>query len=103
MFQFKVKYEGNASILKCDYGCISNAETSTINTHTSQIYINNPGEDSVISLLNSYIELKLEVIKKADESTHVNCTDIRLVILGPIALFSNFELTTSSGKALRRY
>ena len=36
----------------------------TINTPTSQIYINIPREDSVISLLNSYLEINFEVIKR---------------------------------------
>ena len=32
--------------------------------------------------------------------TYVDANDIRLVNLGPIALFSNYKLTTSSGKHL---
>ena len=59
-----------------------------------------PREDSVISLLNSYLDLNFEVIKKADDSRYANGNDIKLVNLGPIALFSNFKLTTSSGKHL---
>ena len=39
-------------------------------------------------------------MKKADTSRYANGNDIRLVNLGPIALFSNFKLTTSSGKHL---
>ena len=37
-------------------------------------------------------------MKKTDISRYANGDDIRLVILGPIALFSNCILTTSSGK-----
>ena len=73
---------------------------STINTPNSQIYINIPKEDSVISLLNSYLDLSFEVIKRADNSRYGNGNDIRLVNLGPFALFSNLNLTTSSGKHL---
>ena len=54
--------------LKCDYIGYSLAETSTINTPNSQIYIKIPREDSVISLLNSYLDLNFEVIRKADNS-----------------------------------
>ena len=86
--------------MKCDYVRYSPAETSTINTPNSQIYINIPREDSVISLLNSYLDLNFEVIKKADKSRYGNGNDLKLVNLGPIALFSNFKLTTSSGKHL---
>ena len=52
------------------------------------------------SFLKSYLDLNFEVIKKADNSRYANGDDIRLVNLGPIALFSNFKLTTSSGKHL---
>ena len=46
------------------------------------------------------MDLTFEVIKKADISRYGNGEDIRLVNLGPIALFGNFKLTTSSGKHL---
>ena len=39
-------------------------------------------------------------MKKADDSIYGNGKDIRLNNLGPIALFSNFKLSTSSGKHL---
>ena len=51
-------------------------------------------------MLNSYLDLKFEVIKKADNSRYANGNVIQLVNLGPIALFSNSKLTTSSGKQL---
>ena len=100
MFKLNENYEVDRKILKCDYIRYSPAETSTINTPNSQIYINIPREDSVISLLNSYLDLSFEVIRKDDNSRYANGNDIRLVNLGPIALFSNFKLTTSSGKHL---
>ena len=100
MFQLNENYEVDRRFLKCDYIRSSPAETSTINTPNSQIYINIPREDSVISLLSSYLDLNFEVIKKADDSRYGNGNDIRLVNLGPIGLFSNFKLTTSSGKHL---
>ena len=51
-------------------------------------------------MLNSYLDLNFDVIKKAEDSRYGNGNDIRLVNLSPIALFSNFKLTTSSGKHL---
>ena len=51
-------------------------------------------------MLNSYPDLSFEVIKRAHISRYANGNDIRLVNLGPIALFSVFKLTTSSGKHL---
>ena len=100
MFKLNENYEVDRRILKCDYIRYSPAETSTINTPNSQIYINIPREDSVISWLNSYLDLSFEVIKKNDNSRYADGNDIRLVNLGPIALFSNFKLTTSSNKHL---
>ena len=100
MFKLNENYEVDRRILKCDSIRYSPAVTSTINTPNSQIYINLPREDSVISLLNSYLDLNFEVVKRADNSRYGNGNDIRLVNLGPVALFSNFKLATSSGKHL---
>ena len=100
MFKLSENYEIDRRILKCDYIRYSPAEISTINTANSQIYINILREDSVISLLNSYIELNFDVLHAADDNRYANADEIRLVNLGPIALFSNYKLTTSSGKHL---
>ena len=100
MFKLSGKYSVNRDILKCDYIRYSPSEISTINTPNSQVYINIPGEDSVISLLNCYIELNFDVLHAAIDNRYVDGNDIRLVILGPIALFSNYKLTTFSGKHL---
>ena len=101
MFKLNEKYEINRDILKCDYIRYSPSEISTINTANSQVYINIPREDSVISLLNSYLELNFDVLHAAaPNNRYADGNDIRLVNLGPIALFSNYKLTTSSGKHL---
>ena len=100
MFKLNEKYEVDRRILKCDYIRYSPSEISTINTANSQIYINIPREDSLISLLNSYIDLNFDVVHAANNNRYVNNNEIRLVNLGPVALFSNYILTTSSGKHL---
>ena len=100
MFTLSEKYEIDRRILKCDYIRYSPAEISTINTANSQIYINIPREDSVISLLNSYLEINFDVLQAATNNRYVDANDFRLVNLGPIALFSKYKLTTSSGKLL---
>ena len=100
MFKLSEIYEIDRRILKCDYIRCSPAEISTINTANSQIYINIPREDSVISLLNSYIELNFDVLRADNSNRYVDANDIRLVNLAPIALFSNYKLSTSSGKHL---
>ena len=68
MFKLNENYEVDRRILKCDYIRYSPAETSTINTPNSQIYISIPREDSVISFLNSCLDINFEVIKKTDVS-----------------------------------
>ena len=98
MFKLSDKYEINRDILKCDYIRYSPSEISTINTANSQVYINIPREDSFISLLNSYLELNYDVLHGVNNNRYANNNEIRLVNLGPIALFSNYKLTTSSGK-----
>ena len=100
MFKLNENYEINRDILKCGYIRYSPSELGTIKTANSQVYINIPREDSVISLLNSYLELKFDVLHAVNNNRYVDGIDIRLVNLGPIGLFSNYKLTTSSGKHL---
>ena len=100
MFKLREKYSINRDISKCDFIRYSPSEKSTINTPNSQVYVFIPRENSVISLLNSYLELNFDVLHSATNNRYVDGIDIRLVNLGPIALFSNYKLTTSSGKHL---
>ena len=99
MFKLSQNYEIDRRILKCDFIRYSPAEISTINTANSQIYINIPREDSFIPLLNSYLKLNFDVLRIDNYNRYVDANDIRLVNLGPIALFSSYKLTTS-GKHL---
>ena len=64
MFKLNENYEVGRGNLKCDYIRYSPAETSTTNTPNSQIDIDIPKENSAISLLITYLDLKCEVIKK---------------------------------------
>ena len=100
MFKLIEKYQVDRRILKCDYIRYSSSEVSTMNTPNSQTYINKHREDNVIKLLNSYIELNFDVLHAATGNRYADCDNIRLDNLGPTALFSNYRLTTSSGKLL---
>ena len=102
MFKLSEKPEVDRKILKCDYIRYSLSEISTIYTPNSQTYVNIPREDSAISLLNSYIELNFDVLKAATSNRYADADNIRLINLGPIALFSYYKLTTSSGKHLEK-
>ena len=86
--------------LKCDFIRHSPSQTSTIITANSQTYIMIPREDSVNSALNSFLHLCFDVLHNATNNRYVDSDDLRLVDLGPIALFSFYKLTTSSGKHL---
>ena len=98
MFKLNENYEVYRTILKCDCIGYSLADTFTKNTPFSQIAINIPRQDPVISLLKRYIYLNFEFFKKADNFRYGNGKEIKLINLGPIDLFSNFKVTASSGK-----
>ena len=89
MFNQIEKYQVNRIILKSNYVRNSPSKISTINTANSQIYINIPREGSVISLLNSCLELNFDVIHAATGNRYTDGNDIKLVILGPIASFNS--------------
>ena len=94
MFKLNEKYQVYRSNSKCDFIRYSPSEKSTINSANSQIYNNIPSEDSVVSLLNSYLDLDFDVLHAATSNRYIDGKDIRLVNLGPIALFSSCILTT---------
>ena len=100
MFKLVAKYQIDLKVLKCDYIRYRPSEISTLNTANSQIFINIPQEDSLISLLKSYLDLNFDILHAATNNRYVDGDDIWLVNLAVIALFSNFKLTTSSGKRL---
>ena len=68
MFKLNEKYEVNRSDLKCDFLRYSPSETSTVRTTNSQIYIIIPREDSVISLLNGYLDINCDAIHAATKN-----------------------------------
>ena len=100
MFKLIENFEIIRSTLKCDYIRYNPSEISLINTANSQIYIKIPKEDSVISLLISYPDLLLDVVPALTNNRYVDGNYIRLVNLGPIALFLNYKLATSEGEQL---
>ena len=100
MFKLSEQYEIDKKVLKCDYIRYSPSELSTINTPNSQKYINIPREDSVVSLLNSYLELNFDVLQAVTGNRYVDSADKRLVNVAVIAFFSIYKLKTSSGKHL---
>ena len=69
MFKLSERYQIDRRIPKRDYTRYSPLETSTINTANSQIYINIPREDSLISLLKSFLDLNFDVLNAATNNS----------------------------------
>ena len=57
-------------------------------------------QDSVISLLNSFLGLNFDVLHTATNNRYADGNDIRFLNSCPIALFSIYKLTNISGKHL---
>ena len=100
MFKLSEKYQIDRRIVKFDYIRYSPSEISTIKTANSQIFINIPRGESLISLLKSFLDLNFDLLDAATNNRYVDGDDIRLINLAKSALFSNFKLPTSSGKHL---
>ena len=72
MFKLSERYQIDRRIPKCDYIRCSPSEFSTINRANSQIYINIPRKDSLISLLKSYLDLNFDVLHAATNNRYVD-------------------------------
>ena len=88
-------------IHKIDFIKYSPSSLATINNNNSNISIIFPREDAYICLQNSYISLEFEILKN-DDTRYVDGDQISLVNFGPVALFSEVKLTSSSGKHLEK-
>ena len=86
---------------KIDFIQYSPSILATINIINSNISISLPREDAYICLQNSYISVEFEILKN-DNTRYANGNEISLVNFGPVALFSEAKLTTSSGKHLEK-
>ena len=101
MFSIKNKYTLEKPIHKIDFIKYSPSSLATINNTNSNTTISLPREDAYICLQNSFISLEFEVLKNND-TRYTNGVEIGLVNFGPISLFSEAKLTTSSGKHLEK-
>ena len=101
MFSLKNKYTLEKHIHKIDFIKYSPNSLATINTTNSNTTISFPREDAYICLQNSFISLEFEVHKN-NNTRFADGDEIGLVNFGPISLFSEAKLTTSSGKHLEK-
>ena len=89
------------SILKRIYIRYTPPSFNLVNWEINQIFIDMPREYDAISLKDSYLELDFNV--NASAGGHARHTDgdrIRLVNLGPLALFNEYRLTSSNGNEI---
>ena len=101
LFSLKNKYAMDKPIHKIDFIKYSPSSLATINNNNSNTSIIFPIEDAYICSQNSYISLEFEVLKN-DDTRYADGDQISLVNFGPVALFSEAKLTTSSGKHLEK-
>ena len=101
MFSLKNKYTLEKPIHKIDFIKYSPSSLATINNTNSNTTISFPRGDAYICLQNSFISLEFEVLKNIN-TRYADGDEIGLVNFGPISLFSEAKLTTSSGKHLEK-
>ena len=101
MFSLKNKYTLEKPIHKIDFITYSPSSLATITNTNSNTTISFPREDAYICLQNSFISLEFEVLKN-NNTRFADGDEIGLVNFGPISLFSEAKLTTSSGKHLEK-
>ena len=101
LFSLQNNFAMNKPIHKIDFIEYSPSSLATINNSNSNISIIFPREDAYICLQNSYISLEFEVPKN-DDTRYADGDQISLVNFGPVALFSEAKLVTSSGKHLEK-
>ena len=97
LFSLKNKYALVKPIHKIEFIKYSPNRLATVNKNNSNISISLPSEDAYICLQNSYISVDFEVLKN-DNTRYADGDEKGLVNFGPVALFSEAKLTTSSRK-----
>ena len=99
MFNLSQKSAVDRSFLKCDFISYTPTSLNLVNGERNQIFVDIPGEDSALSLRNCYLDLDFSVTHRAGaQARYADGDHVRIVNLGPIALFNKYRLTSSSGK-----
>ena len=95
-FSLKNKYTTDIPNHTIGFIKYSPSSLATINNSNSKISITFPIGDAYICLQNSFISLEYEVLKN-DGTRYADGDQINLILFGPVALFSEAKLVTSSG------
>ena len=101
MFNLSHKYAIDRPFIKFDYIRYTPPPLNLVNGENNQIVIDIPRQDTALSLKDSYLEFDFSVTHRAGaHDRYVDNDHIGLVKLGPVALFSKYRLTSSSGKEI---
>ena len=101
MFNSSQGYAVDRSFLKCEYIRYTPPSLNIVKGERNRLFIDIPREDSAISLKVSYLEIDFNVTRRAGAyARYADGEHIRLVNLGPIALFNKYRLTSISGKEI---
>ena len=95
------KYAFDKPIHKIDFINYRPNSLALINNNNSNISISLPRQDAYNCLESSYISVDFEALKQ-DDTRYADDDQINLINFGPVALFSEVKLTTSSGKHLEK-
>ena len=101
MFSLKNKYILEKTIHEIDFIKYGPSSLATVNNANSNISVSLLREDAYICLQNSYILVEYKVLKN-NNTRYADGGEITLVNFGPVALFSEAKLVTSSGKHLEK-
>ena len=101
-FSLKSKYTLEKPIHKIDFIKYSPSSLATINNNNSKISISSPRKRCIHLFKKLIHSLEFEVLKN-DDIRFNDVDEINLVNFGTVALFSEANLTTSSGKHLEKF
>ena len=103
-FKLSQKHAVARPILKCAYIRYTPPSLHLVNGENIQFFFDLPREDGAIWLKGSYLELDFNVTHRAGAHARYAFGDhIRLVNLGPVALFNKYRLTSLSGKEIEEF
>ena len=99
MFNLSQKCAAERPILNCDCIRYTPLSLNLVNRENNQVFSDVPREDSAISLKDGYLELDFNVTHRAGSQLAYG-DHMRLVNLGPMAIFNNYRLTSANEKEI---
>ena len=101
MFHLSQKHAADRPSLNFEFIRYTPPSLNLVDGENIQIFVDKPREDSAVSMRDGYLGVEFNVTHRA--GAHIRYVDndhIRLVNLGPIALFNKHRLKSSSGREI---